>query len=161
MGARQDKTAITDQQKQVFLDLLAAGASTTDAAGNESVRRKLYRCRDNDPDFAAEWKRAYAEGTDTLVAEARRRAVEGVEDVKVIGSGDMQREVMFRHYSDSLLMFLIKQRDPSYRDRVQVEGSTDAPPVQVEVKHSVDDLATVASILASAGALPARTGPHS
>jgi hypothetical protein len=162
MGARQDKTPISAAQKERFLERLAAGDSIVTAAGDEALRRKLYRLRDADEDFASDWKRAYQEGTDALVHEARRRAVEGVEDVKMIGKGDAQREVTFRTYSDQLLMFLIKQRDASFRERVAVEGAGDgAPPVQVEVKHSVDDLARVASILADAGALSPRAGADS
>lgn len=160
--ARQDKTPVTDAQKQSFLDLLAAGKSIVDAAETESLRRKLYRLRDADEDFAREWDRAYREGTDALISEARRRAVDGVEDVKMIGKGDFQREVVFRHYSDPLLMFLIKQRDPTFRDNTRVEvGGANGEPIPVEVKHSVDDLAAVAQILADAGALPARAGADS
>lgn len=153
--ARHDHSPVTAEQRQTFLDRVAAGASLVEAAGSQSLRCKLYRLKDADPGFAEEWRRAYQEGTDALVAEARRRAVDGVEDVKTVGTGDMQREVVFRHYSDTLLMFLIKQRDPTFREnhKVEVTGQ-DGAPVSVEVKHSVDDLAAVASILARAGALP-------
>jgi hypothetical protein len=148
--AHRDLAPVTDQEKQAFLDRVAAGQSIVEAAGNESFRRKLYRLRDSDPDFAAEWKTAYQEGTDTLVAEARRRAVEGVEDVKMIGSGDMQREVPFRHYSDSLLMFLIKQRDPTYRDnhKVEITGPNNGP---VQVEHRGVKLTDVLTVARSAG----------
>lgn len=159
--ARQDHTPVTDEQKQQFLDELAGGASIIDAAGNESLRRKLYRLKEADAAFAAEWALAYKEGTDALTREARRRAVEGVAEPRMIGHGDSAQLITVKRYSDPLLMFLIKQRDPSYRDRVQVEGSADAPPVQVEVKHSVDDLAAVASILAGAGVLDPGSGAHS
>jgi hypothetical protein len=146
MGARQDHSSVTDADKQQFLDRIAAGRSIVDAAGNESLRRKLYRLKDADPEFAAEWTRAYQEGTDALTNEARRRAVEGVEDIKMIGKGDMQREVVFRTYSDSLLMFLIKQRDPSYRDnhKIEVTGKDDGP-VQIEHRGvKLSDILTAA-----------------
>lgn len=153
MAARQDKTPVTDEQRQTFLERLASGESIVDAAGNEALRRKLYRVKDADPDFAAEWKRAYDEGTDVLVREARRRAVDGIEDVKVIGSGDYQREVKFRHYSDPLLMFLIKQRDVSYRDnhKVEVTGPNDGP---VQVEHRGVKLADVLAVARQAGVDP-------
>lgn len=140
--ARQDRTPPSDEDKQQFLDKLAEGASIVDASGTPSMRRKLYRLRDADPEFARLWAEAYREGTDTLVAEARRRAFEGVEDVKVIGSGDFQREVQVRHYSDTLLMFLIKQRDPSFRDnsRVELTGGNGGP---VQVEHRGVKLADI------------------
>jgi hypothetical protein len=146
MGARQDHEPVAEDVKAAFLERLAEGASIVDAAGSHAVRRKLYRLRDADPAFAAEWKTAYTEGTDALVKEARRRAVDGVEDVKVIGSGDMQREVPVVHYSDTLLMFLIKQRDPSFRDnsRVEVTGGGGGP-VQVEYRGvKLSDILTAA-----------------
>lgn len=140
--ARQDHTPLTAADRERFLERLAAGDSIIQAAGNESLRRKLYRAKDADPDFAAEWGRAYQEGTDTLTAEARRRAVEGVEDVKVIGKGDYQREVVFRTYSDALLMFLIKQRDTSYRERHTVEHTgKDGAAIQIEIGEARDRLA--------------------
>lgn len=155
--ARQDKTPVTEEQKEAFLDDLAAGKSIVDAAGTESLRRKLYRLRTDDQgaltDFGREWDQAYREGTDALIAEARRRAVEGVEDVKMIGKGDFQREVVFRHYSDPLLMFLIKQRDPSFRDnhKIEVTGPDDGP---VQVEHRGVKLADVLSVARQAGLEP-------
>ena len=148
--ARQDHTPVSGEQQARFLERLAAGDSIVDAAGNESLRRKLYRLKDADDDFAAEWARAYQEGTDALLKEARRRAVEGVEDVKVIGSGDQQREVTFRHYSDPLLMFLIKQRDPSYRDnhKIEVTGKNDGP---VQVEHRGVKLSDILTAARDAG----------
>lgn len=146
MGARQDHTPLTDEQKTSFLEKLAEGQSIVGAAGDHATRRKLYRLRDGDADFAKEWAAAYKEGTDALVNEARRRAVDGVQDVKVIGSGEHQREVPVVHYSDTLLMFLIKQRDHSFRDnsRVEVTGN-DGGPVQVEHRGvKLSDILTAA-----------------
>ena len=148
--ARQDKTPVTDEQRDGFLAALAAGKSVVDAAGNESLRRKLYRLRDADDDFARDWAAAYKEGTDVLVAEARRRAIEGVDEPKVIGSGDYQREITVTRYSDTLLMFLIKQRDPSYRDnhKIEVTGPGDGP---VQVEHRGVKLSDILTAAREAG----------
>lgn len=160
--AHRDLDPVTVEAREEFLDALAAGHSIVTAAGNESLRRKLYRLRESDEAFATEWKRAYKEGTDVLVGEAIRRAVQGVNEPKMIGYGENAEVITVTKYSDTLLMFLIKQRDPTYRERVAIEGGGgDAPPVQVEVKHSVDDLAAVASILAGAGVLRAAGGTDS
>jgi hypothetical protein len=51
-------------------------------------------------------------------------------------------------------MFLIKQRDPSYRDNHKIElTGGDGNPIEVKVEHTADDLARVASLLAEAGVL--------
>jgi hypothetical protein len=73
---------------------LAAGESIVDAAGNESLRRKLYRLKDADQDFAAEWKRAYQEGTDALTPRHDAGAVEGVDEPRMIGHGDNAELIM-------------------------------------------------------------------
>ena len=75
-------------------------------------------------DFAAQWDEALEEGSDLLEAEARRRAVTGIDKPvyykgKVVGS--------ITKYSDRLLMFLLKAHDPKFRDGGKVEhpGATD------------------------------------
>ena len=80
--------------------------------------------RRHSEDFAAQWDDALGEGVDLLEAEARRRAVTGVEKPvyykgKVVGSTTK--------YSGKLLMFLLKAHDPKFRDGVKVEqpGATD------------------------------------
>jgi hypothetical protein len=158
--ARQDHSPVTDEQRQDFLDGLAEGKSIVDAAGDEGLRCKLYRLKRSDPEFAEQWQYAYVDGNDALAAAARKRAVDGVPRHTYDKDGNLIREEIV--YSDTLLMFLMKQRDASFKDRVAIEGAgCDAPPVQVEVKHSVDDLAAVASILAGAGALRADGGADS
>lgn len=72
------------------------------------------------PAFEAEVNAAYERATQRMIDEARRRAVEGVAEPVYQGGvlvGTKQR------YSDNLLMFLTKQRDPSFRDRVTLEAS--------------------------------------
>lgn len=148
--ARQDHSPITGEQIDEFLNGLAQGSSVQAAAGSDAFRRRLYRLRKGDAEFARRWKEAYDEGTDALVHEARRRAVEGVEDFKVIGSGEFQREIKFRRYSDTLLMFLIKQRDPTFRENARLEVTgTGGGPVQVE--HRGVKLADVISVARAAG----------
>ncbi len=80
--------------------------------------------RRHSEDFAAQWRKALEEGTDLLDAEARRRAVTGVDKPvyykgKVVGS--------ITKYSDRLLMFLLKAHRPQkFRDggKVKHTGAT-------------------------------------
>ena len=75
-------------------------------------------------DFAAQWREALEEGTDLLEAEARRRAVTGV-DKPVFYKGEVVGSIT--KYSDRLLMFLLRAHDPKFRDggKVKQTGATD------------------------------------
>lgn len=64
-----------------FLDALRTTgvvARACRAAGIASVT--AYRLRDSDADFANDWDNALEDATDALEAEARRRALEGIEE---------------------------------------------------------------------------------
>lgn len=111
-------TARHPERRAAFLETLAAGQTVSDAAKAAGIAREtVYKWRKADPAFAAEWDGAYANGADALVAEARRRAVDGVaEPVYHMGRvvGTTQR------YSDTLLIFLMKARAPEqYCDRAR------------------------------------------
>ncbi len=68
---------------------------------------------------------SYEIGTQTLVDEARRRAFEGWDEPKFDKNGDEVGVV--RKYDSTLLMFLIKQRDPSFREKYEVTGANGSP----------------------------------
>ena len=79
---------------------------------------------------------------DMLDAEIDRRAVEGV-DKPVIYKGEITGT--YKEYSDNLLMFRRKQRDPSYRDNYTTEilnTRTDVRITKITVR-SVHDLPAV------------------
>jgi hypothetical protein len=82
----------------------------------------IYKRRKDDAEFAKRWDDAmdlaYAARLDLLKAEALRRAHDGVEE-PVFYLGVEVAKV--RKYSDSLLMFMIKQLDPSFRERATAE----------------------------------------
>ena len=80
-----------------------------------------YAKRTKDPKFAALWDDALELSTQVLELEARRRAVEGVD--QPVYSQGIQVDVI-KKYSDQLLMFLLKGRRPEvYRDRKDVKHS--------------------------------------
>lgn len=93
-----------------FLEALCAGATIIAAAKAANVSTSLlYRWRKADKEFATDWSGCYEYGADALEAEAQRRAVEGT--VKpVFHQG--QKCGSNREYSDTLLMFLLKSRNP-------------------------------------------------
>lgn len=98
----------------------------------------VYRWRDKDLDFAAEWQRAYSIGREQLKDEAYRRAYEGVAEPR-FHKGEICGHV--QKYSDTLLMFLIKQSDPSYREHFQIDhGNAGSRPFLFQMSLHPDAL---------------------
>lgn len=93
-----------------FLDCLAIGLTALDGAEAVGVPiRTLYRWKEENEEFGKAWKRAYQIGNQALEKEAKRRAVEGTQK-PVFHQGEVCGWV--NEYSDTLLMFLMKARDP-------------------------------------------------
>jgi len=106
---------------KLFLEALSKGTPVAVAAQAAGIaHRTVYEWRDADSDFRERWEEAYAAGTDVLEQEARRRAFEGVDE-EIYFHGQICGRA--KRYSDPLLMFLLKARDPKYKDRVATEIS--------------------------------------
>ncbi len=119
--------------EDAFLAALRDAATVRAACHLVGVSRSaVYDRRKAFPAFASAWDDAAEDAVDALIGEARRRAVQGVEN-PVYYRGEVVGYV--RRYSDNLLMFLIKAARPEYRDNYKVThaGPADGP-VQVEAK---------------------------
>lgn len=81
------------------------------------ARSWVYAKRREDTDFALAFDEARKCGLEVLKDEAHRRAYEGI-DKPVYYQGE--EVAVLKEYSDTLLMFLIKQHDPSYREHFDV-----------------------------------------
>jgi hypothetical protein len=81
------------------------------------ARGWAYKKRAEDAEFTQAFEDARRCGLEVLKDEAHRRAYEGVEE-PVFYQGEVAAHV--RKYSDTLLMFLVKQADPSYREHFDV-----------------------------------------
>ena len=112
--------------RPAFIEALRRTGNVTLAARYAGrSRNQAYYVRRRSEDFAAQWDDALEEGTDLLDAEARRRAVTGIDKPvyykgKVVGS--------ITKYSDRLLMFLLRAHRPQvFRDggKVKHTGATD------------------------------------
>lgn len=80
-------------------------------------RGTAYKMRDSNLEFAAQWDEALEEATDTLVAVARQRALNG---------------------SDRLLEFLLKSHRPEvYRDSVNIQSKV-VNDFQVDIATGAD-----------------------
>ncbi len=112
----------TEDSRAAFLAAYGELGNIKQAAKKAGISRDThYAWLKDDPDYAKTFELAREEAVETLEAEARRRAVEGVNR-PVYQGGEQVGTV--RDYSDTLLIFLLKGAAPSkYRDtaRVQVE----------------------------------------
>lgn len=106
----------TDKVKQAaFLAAYAEVGNVTQAAEISKVARRNHYNWLSDPEYAEAFQAAEQQACDRLEQEARRRAVEGVEE-PVFHRGEKCGVV--RKYSDTLLIFLLKGAMPEkYKDR--------------------------------------------
>ncbi len=101
----------TPHRRKRFLQVLADTCNVTTAcAAAKLSRSQVYGLRGRDPGFRQAMEEAIEAAADTLEAEARRRAVDGVEQ-PVFFQGEQCGAS--RRYSDSLLMFLLKAHRPA------------------------------------------------
>jgi hypothetical protein len=116
------KLKLTRERQECFLKALATtGCVTTAAETAGTSRTRLYELRKADPEFATAWEEAEEIAADRLEDEARRRAIEGVPE-PLVSAGKLVRDddgqpITVRHYSDHLLLALIKARRPPPRER--------------------------------------------
>jgi hypothetical protein len=123
--AKSRYSVVIRKQRPLFLDALASGSTVADAAKATGIGlRTVYTWRAEDTEFADEWDEAYRQGASALETEARRRAIEGT--LKPIFNRGVQAvdymglPAFVREYSDTLLLFLMKARDPlRYCDRAR------------------------------------------
>lgn len=131
----------TERWKPVFLGALAESGNVTVATSEAGVSRMTaYNAKRNDPEFKQAWAEALSSAADLMEAEARRRAVDGVNEPVVYqgqlcgqwvnAEGETVNEqtpgaklipITIRKYSDTLLIFLMKAARPKkYRDNAKI-----------------------------------------
>ena len=111
----------------IFLRALGEGLSVTQAAGRAGMsRRGVYHAREANAEFARAWDDAWEQGTDTLEAEAWRRARDGTER-PIMYRGEQVASV--REFSDTLMLALLRARRPeAYSENATVrQEHTDRP----------------------------------
>lgn len=117
------ESAARTRKKRLFLKALAETGNVSEAARKARLdRSNAYQIKRQDPAFAAAWDDALDMAVDQLEAEARSRAVEGVEQPR-FHQGRICGTV--RKYSDSLLMFLLRAHRPETFREGKDAGSND------------------------------------
>lgn len=121
----------TSARRAAFLAALAETGNVSQAArAAKASRSRAYQLKAEDPGFAEEWADALDVATDALDAEARRRAIDGIETPR-FHQGQIAGTV--RKYSDTLLMFLLRAHRPElYRERAGLTGNGQAKPETTE-----------------------------
>ena len=106
--------------KASFLDALEKTGNVSAAAAAAGISRPhVYLARADDPEFAVAWSERIEAAVQSLEGEARRRALDGVEE-PIYHQGEQCGTV--RRYSDTLMIFLLKAHRPErYRERSQTE----------------------------------------
>jgi hypothetical protein len=112
-------TKLTPEKRSLFLETLSDTANVTRAAQAIGMARTyMYEVRGADPEFEKAWDAAVQLGTSALEDEATRRASEGWDE-PVFYQGEQTG--LIRKFSDTLLIFLLKARDPKFRERNHLE----------------------------------------
>ena len=111
---------IVHSKKTAFLNaFMDLGHISNACKAAEIARQTHYDWMENDPDYVVRFQRARKIAGEMLIDEARRRAHDGWDE-PVYHLGQVVGQV--RKYDSTLLMFLIKQLDPSYRERYEITG---------------------------------------
>lgn len=131
---RYNKSAETVAKQNAFLRAYAEHGTITHSARAAGIAPAYhYNWLDIDPDYPAKFKEAHQEAVEALELEARRRAVNGVEEPTGWYKGEPGGFV--KRYSDTLLIFLLKGALPDkYKDRHEHTGKNGGP---IEVQSTV------------------------
>lgn len=145
--------AQTAQHKRRFLKHFAEFGNVLRAAQAAKIeRRRVYDWLEKDEAFATAYRFAEVESTEVLEDEARRRAVDGVDKQRRVydNRGNLIDEYTETSYSDTLLIFLLKARNPGkYRDNARLElTGADGNPIDIHVESK----STLASRIAGLAA---------
>lgn len=102
--------ALMESRKLLFLTNLAETGNVSASAELAKLPRyQVYEWRRTDNAFAKHWEDAIGVAVDKLAFEARRRALDGIEEVRYYQGEPIGT---IRKYSDQLLMFLLRAYDP-------------------------------------------------
>jgi hypothetical protein len=116
------KFRLTSIRRNRFLQALSETGNVTVATQiTGTSRTRVYELRKEDSSFAAAWQEAEETAADGLEAEARRRAVDGVQEPLVSGGrlvrDDDGQPIAIKRYSDNLLLALLRAHRPPRRER--------------------------------------------
>ena len=116
------KRPSTKQRQKAFLAAFAEHGNVLLSAQAAGINRvTVYRWLEHDEDFFFAYNQAKEDAKDVLRAEIYRRGKEGFDEA-VYEMGVLTKTV--RKYSDTLLIFHAKALMPEYRDKSQIDVTT-------------------------------------
>lgn len=121
-------------KKRLFLETFERLCVVGEAAKEVGIARQtVYDWIEKCPAFATAYKHAQKGILESLEKEAIRRARDGVPEVIFDRKGNAIGEA--QRYSDVLLMFIMKAKDPqTYRERIEHTGEGGGP-LEILVKY--------------------------
>ena len=116
---------------RLFLEHYATSANITASCKVSGLNRgTVFYLREHDEAFQEAFQQAHDTSVDALVAEMRRRAIDGDSEPTGWYKGKPGGYITRR--SDLLLLFAIKKEIPEYRDKWEVTGAN-GQPLQITV----------------------------
>lgn len=121
--------------QEIFLQAFSMTANVRAACMKAGISRNtVYEWAEHDESFSLLYKQAELDANDLIRGELFRRAVQGYEKPVVsmgrqvfvreeVNGKTIEKPLMEKVYSDSLLSLLAKARMPEFRDKQQVEHS--------------------------------------
>lgn len=125
------------QHKEAFLEKFRRHGNVTWAAREIGLKHRdtVYSWLEHDEEFAAGFRGAEIEATETMEAEAYRRGIQGTEK-PVFHQGVVCGTV--QEYSDTLLIFMLKARAPEkYRERQDIKHSGQIEHIHMDAARTV------------------------
>lgn len=132
---------------KIFLEQLGVDGNVSRACEVAQLQRKaVYEKRNGDPEFEKDVQAAFEVATDKLEAEARRRAMEGVEEPVFHQGVEVAR---VRKYSDSLLGLMLKGNRRKYATNTTEVAN--APGESFKVEETPTEIARRLAFVLTAG----------
>lgn len=130
----EESGTILHSKKEAFLAAYVECGTVSHAARAAGICRDThYEWLNCDEDYAVAFEKAKKDACECLEREARRRAIEGVDE-PVYQNGQLVGYK--RRYSDTLLIFMLKGEAPDkYKDRIdqQLTANLNAANMQINV----------------------------
>ncbi len=105
------------KKRAVLKAVYQTGGNTKEVLEKAGVpQRTHYHWIKTDPIYAEVYRKQHDRSMEVLEDECLRRAVHGIEEPVFHGGKEVGTRLK---YSDNLLMFLMKKRDPAYKDNFQ------------------------------------------
>lgn len=123
--AKNEATRVLKAKARFLKEFAQNGNVSVSCRAAKVGRRTIYDWLEVDPTFKGLYEEAHDEALDALEEEARRRAVDGVNE-PVYQGGEKVGTV--RKFSDALLILLLKGKRPdTFRERHEVTGKNGGP----------------------------------